>query len=197
MPSSIRDANWTHMTRDEEIFWSGIPSLWTIAIPAVIGFVLIVVGVSLTIAFSVGLPWVPEMLTGTLAFAPLLIAVFGLVVIGLPALLLRYTRYVITSEELYRKEGFFRTDVVNIRHDRIQNTSCNQSFLERIFSFGDILIFTSGTDDSEIMLTNVPQPQEVRGILAKAQDVAAERSEAAESPAAAPQADGASGSDVS
>ena len=184
------------MTSDEEIYWSGMPSLWTITVQVIMGLVLVIIGVSLTIAFSVELPWVPEMLTGTLAFAPLIIAVFGLVIIGFPLLLLRYTRYVITSEELYRKEGFLRTDVVNIRHDRIQNTSCNQSFLERIFSFGDILIFTSGTDDSEIILTNVPHPQEVRGILAEAQDVAAEQSETTEPPAAAPQADSSSSSET-
>lgn len=196
MADSVRRADWTHMTSDEEILWSGVPSLWTVAVEVVMGLVLIIAGLTLTIAFGVGLPWVPEALTGTLAFAPLVVSVVGLAIIGIPLILLRYTRYIITSEELYRKKGFLRTDVVNIRHDRIQNTSCNQSFLERVFSFGDILIFTSGTDESEIILGNVPHPQQVRGILAKAQDAATEESGTNEPSPAAAHADGTSSSDV-
>ena len=76
----------------------------------------------------------------------------------------------ITTEEVYRKEGLISQDILKIRHDRIQNTTCSQSALERLFSLGDITIYTAGSDDLEILLTNVSQPQDVNGILTKAFD---------------------------
>lgn len=192
MAKPVRQADWMHMTDDEDILWAGKPSLWTVATEIAIGLVLIITGISFTIAFLVELPWVPEALTGTLAFAPLVIAAFGITIIALRLIVLRFTRYVITTEEVYRKDGIFATNVLNIRCDRIENTGCSQSIVERIGSFGDIQIYTSGTDSSEIILANVPNPQQIRGVLGKAQDIAAEKSVASES--VDPTASGESGS---
>lgn len=184
MAGSIQQVEWVHMNPEEKLIWAGNPSLWTLAVNIVMGLILIILGISLTIAFGVGLSWVPPVLSGPVVFAPLLLAVVGIAIIVFPLVLLLHTRYIITTEELYRKTGFFRRDIKNIRHDMIQNTSCNQSLYERLLSFGDIGIYTAGTDSTEIILMNVRRPQQVVNIIKKASDDASDDSETNESSAA-------------
>ena len=184
MAGSIQQVEWVHKNPEEKLIWAGNPSLWTLAVNIVMGLILIILGISLTIAFGVGLSWVPPVLSGPVVFAPLLLAVVGIAIIVFPLVLLLHTRYIITTEELYRKTGFFRRDIKNIRHDMIQNTSCNQSLYERLLSFGDIGIYTAGTDSTEIILMNVRRPQQVVNIIKKASDDASDDSETNESSAA-------------
>ena len=168
MEGSIEQAEWIHMNPDEKLIWAGNPSLWTLAINVVVGLVFIIIGISLTIAFGVGLSWVPPVISGPIVFTPLLLVVVGAAIIGYPLTLLLHTHYVITTHELYRKTGFFRRNVKNIKHDMIQNTSYNQSLIERLLTLGDVMIFTAGTDSTEIVLMNVKQPQQVAKIIKKA-----------------------------
>lgn len=170
MASNSKVADWVHLTEDEEVLWADYPSIYTIWSDILFSLVLIVIGIAFTIALTLPLDWVPEFLTGKWAWTPLILVVAGIVFGGIQYGLLRRTRYVITSEEVYRKEGLISQNVTSIRHDRIQNTSCSQSALERALSFGDITIFTAGSDDQEILLTDVPHPQQVTGIITEALD---------------------------
>ena len=165
MAGTIEPVDWMHMGEDERLIWAGNPTLWTLAINVVVGLALIIFGISLTIAFAVGLSWVPPMISGPLVLVPLVLALMGVLVIAYPLILLLHTHYVITTDELYRKTGFLRRDVENLSHGMIQNTSCNQSLLERALSFGDVMVFTAGTDSTELVLMNVKQPQRIMEII--------------------------------
>jgi uncharacterized membrane protein YdbT with pleckstrin-like domain len=168
--ASVETADWLHLTDDEEVLWNGHPSLYTIGSDVLFSLFLIVVGIGLTAAFLIPLDWVPEALAEQWAFLPLILVAAGIVFFAIQYGMVRRTHYVITTEEVYRKEGLISQDVLKIRHDRIQNTTCSQSALERLFSFGDITIYTAGSDDLEILLTNVSQPQQVSKILTEAFD---------------------------
>lgn len=168
--ASVETADWLHLTDDEEVLWDGHPSLYTIGSDILFSLVLIVVGLGLTAAFLIPLDWVPEAFAEQRALLPLIFVAAGIVFFGIQYGMLRRTHYVITTEEVYRKEGLISQDVLKIRHDRIQNTTCSQSALERLLSLGDITIYTAGSDDLEILLTNVSQPQDVNGILTEAFD---------------------------
>ena len=170
-----QDYDWLHLTDDEAVLWTGHPSLYTVAPGLLASFVLAAVGIALTVAFALSVAWLPDPLTTLPAWTPLVLVVCGALYAVGEYIVLKQTRYVITTEEVYRKEGLLRQNVAKIRHDRIQNTTCDQSLVERLFSFGDITIYTAGTDAMEIRLTDVPQAQTVNGLLTEALDDAADQ----------------------
>jgi uncharacterized membrane protein YdbT with pleckstrin-like domain len=169
----LKSPDWVHLTDDEEMLWTGRPSLYIIAPGILGGFILAAVGIALTVSITLSLAWLPDVLTRLPAWTPLILVVCGVFYAVSEYVLLKQTRYILTTEEVYRKDGLLRKNVSKIRHDRIQNTTCDQSLLARLFSFGDITIYTAGTDAMEIRLTDVPQPQKVNGLLTRALDDAA------------------------
>ena len=155
-------ADWVTLTEGEEVLWQGHPSLRLITPSVVVGLVLALGGVVLTVVLT----------EPTVRWLPLLGVPLGIAVVAWAYVSLVSTRYVLTSEEVYRKRGIFDQSVAQIRLDRVQNTTFSQSPTERLFSYGDITIYTAGSDTMDITLTNVPNPQEVNQRLTEALDAA-------------------------
>ena len=155
-------ADWVTLTEGEEVLWQGHPSLRLITPSVVVGLVLALGGVVLTVVLT----------EPTVRWLPLLGVPLGIAVVAWAYVSLVSTRYVLTSEEVYRKRGIFDQSVAQIRLDRVQNTTFSQSPTERLFSYGDITIYTAGSDTMDITLENVPNPQEVNQRLTEALDAA-------------------------
>ena len=155
-------ADWVTLTEGEEVLWQGHPSLRLITPSVVVGLVLALGGVVLTVVLT----------EPTVRWLPLLGVPLGIAVVAWAYVSLVSTRYVLTSEEVYRKRGIFDQSVAQIRLDRVQNTTFSQSPTERLFSYGDITIYTAGSDTMDITLENVPSPQEVNQRLTEALDAA-------------------------
>lgn len=167
MPSNAAAPEWVTLTAGEEVRWDGHPSLRLVVPSIVLGFALIAAGAALAVVLD--LEGVPQWL-------PLVLVPVGLLVVGWAYLVNRSTRYVITSEEVYRKRGLLGRDVAQIRLDRVQNTAVSQSFGQRLLSYGDVAIYTAGTDTMNIVLDDVPDPRRVNRILTEQLDAVAERS---------------------
>ena len=75
------------------------------------------------------------------------------------------SHYAITTQELCYRSSIISESVIQIRLANIQNTEYSRSILERILGYGDISMQTSGTDTTELLIENVPNPREVNGIL--------------------------------
>jgi uncharacterized membrane protein YdbT with pleckstrin-like domain len=157
-------ADWVTLTEGEEVLWQGHPSLRLITPSVVVGLVLAVGGLALTIVLT----------DPPIRWLPLLGIPLGLAVVAWAYVSLVSTRYVLTSEEIYRKTGVISQSVAQIRLDRVQNTTCSQSLTERLFSYGDITIYTAGSDTMDITLADVPDPQQVNRHLTEALDAASE-----------------------
>ena len=155
-------ADWVTLTEGEEVLWQGHPSLRLITPSVVVGLVLALGGVVLTVVLT----------EPTVRWLPLLGVPLGIAVVAWAYVSLVSTRYVLTSEEVYRKSGILNQSVAQIRLDRVQNTTFSQSPTERLFSYGDITIYTAGSDTMDITLENVPNPQEVNQRLTEALDAA-------------------------
>ena len=155
-------ADWVTLTEGEEVLWQGHPSLRLITPSVVVGLVLALGGVVLTVVLT----------EPTVRWLPLLGVPLGIAVVAWAYVSLVSTRYVLTSEEVYRKSGILNQSVAQIRLDRVQNTTFSQSPTERLFSYGDITIYTAGSDTMDITLENVPSPQEVNQRLTEALDAA-------------------------
>jgi uncharacterized membrane protein YdbT with pleckstrin-like domain len=155
--------DWVTLTEGEEVLWDGHPSLRLITPAVVVGLLLVIGGIALTLFLT----------DPPIRWLPLLGVPIGLAVIAWSYVSLVSTHYVLTTEEVYRKTGLVNRSVAQIRLDRVQNTTCSQSIAERLFSYGDITIYTAGSDTMDITLDDVPHPNEVNRRLTEALDAAA------------------------
>lgn len=169
--------SWLHLTNSEQVLWAGHPTRWQL-VPTILLSLFIVAG-----ALVLGLVWLTgqptelaepmagftsEMWLGVFTIVAVLLALTAGVEYG------RWSRnwYVITTQEIYHRTGLIAEDVREIRLENIQNTYHTQSITERLFNYGDIGIETSGTDATEMMLENVPDPSTVGNVLATQRDYA-------------------------
>lgn len=148
---------WVTLTEGETVRWSGHPSYRPVAIYIGLGLVVALAGAVLAALFQ---PW----------WAPLLLVPVGLAISG-RYLVERWTvRYVVTSEEVYKKRGLYTRNVTQLRLDRVQNTSFNQSVFERFLDYGDIHVETAGSDTTELVFEDVPHPERVNKIITEGLD---------------------------
>lgn len=159
---------WLHLSSEEKVLWFGRPH-WITILPAillmVIMFAVAVAGTAflaqMDISAAAGTD-IPEWVS----FLPLVVALIGLLGGVWVYLKWRYTAYVITSGEIYEKRGVISQNIDHFRIDRIQNTTCNQSIIERLLSFGDVVIYTAGSGRQDMILDHVPHPKQVDETLA-------------------------------
>ncbi len=159
--------SWVTLTEDEAVVWQSPPSLLPYLAGMVGSLVAVVVGV-VVLVVSTGI-----VSLGVAAALPVAVpGVVGLVAggflvavgaIGVTRDLLRWrsNHYVVTTEEVYRKQGLFSRTVTNLRIDSIENTAFSQSAVGRLFSYGDVRVTTAGTDQADVVFENVSHPDEV------------------------------------
>jgi uncharacterized membrane protein YdbT with pleckstrin-like domain len=160
---NVSDADWIHLTDDEVVRWTGRPSRVTIA-PAVLGGLAVALaGITLWIepgptVTAGGLPaWVGDL--------PLVLVAAGLALSLLVYLDWLRLLYVITDEEVYVKEGLVSRDVTQVRLDRVQNTAFEQSVRQRVLGYGDVRLYTAGTNTEDITFERVPGPEQVSQLV--------------------------------
>ena len=160
---NIDDANWIHLTEDEEVLWVGRPSRMTILLSLVIGLLLVVIGLLssywlIAEVAAADLPW-------WMGYLPVIFSIVGILWVAIVYLNWLRLLYVITDEEIYVKYGLISRDVTQVRLDRVQNTTFDQSMLQRIFRFGHVNIYTAGSSTEDITFTNVPRPERLTRML--------------------------------
>ncbi|RRJ31001.1 PH domain-containing protein [Halocatena pleomorpha] len=146
--------SWVTLTEGEQLVWNGHPSLRSVGGTFVVGLILIAVGIGIGALF--------EDVIRLLSLVPIGL---GLFIAGVTYVNYRSVQYVLTAEEVYKKSGIISRNVVNIRLDRIQNTSYTQSLPERFLGYGHIQIDTAGTGGSDLILEDVPNPEHVNGLI--------------------------------
>lgn len=169
----LADADWLHLTDGEEIRWTGRPSRYTIAASLIVAGALVVAGVAITF-------WLVPLADGGevpdwLGFAPLLLTLYGVVRGTATYLNWRRHLYVITDEGVYVRYGLVSRDITQVPIDRVQNSSFDQSMLQRALSFGDVHIFTAGSSTEDLTFENVPNPHVVSEALTVTQSEQRER----------------------
>lgn len=160
---NVEAADWLHLTENEEVQWTGRPSRFTIVVPVVGGMVLAFAGIAL--AFWLRPHAEASVLPGVVGYLPLGLSLVGLGWAGTVYLDWLRLLYVVTDEVIYVKHGLVSRDVTQIRLERVQNTSFDQSLLERILRFGDVRIYTAGTGTEDLVFENVSNPERVCQLL--------------------------------
>ncbi|ELZ82071.1 PH domain-containing protein [Haloferax larsenii] len=141
----MSDIEWLGET-DEAVVWDGRPRIQTV-IPAVVAAVVILAGAAL-VAVQVNQP----------LFA--LVGVLGVVAPVWSYLRVVNTRYVVTTEALYKKTGVLSRNVRRVSLDRIQNSMLSQDITGSLFGYGTISAEAAG--GGAIRFQKVNDPHEVR-----------------------------------
>jgi uncharacterized membrane protein YdbT with pleckstrin-like domain len=76
----------------------------------------------------------------------------------------RQKKYLLTNQRIIIKRGFLRRRKSYIHYNKIEDIIVSQSLLDRIFSSGDMEIF-SGHETTDIILEDVPNPLEVEDMI--------------------------------
>lgn len=144
--------SWVTLAPKEQVVWQGHPSHWVIAEQLIIGSIVVGIGVA-------GLILLP----GLWIALPAALILGGGAYAGLVSFKHRQVKYLLTSTEIYKKSGVFSKSVINLRLDRIQNTSFTQSFTQRLLTYGTIQIETAGTEGTDLVIEAANDPEYVVG----------------------------------
>lgn len=117
---------------DESITWTGTPSQWT--------------NVHIFLFFG--------LLLGVLVI-PLIYAIWCYIVV-------RCTRYELTTQRLRLITGVFSKHVDEVELYRVRDTTLIQPFLQRIVRLGTIVVISSDATDPQITIHAIARPREVR-----------------------------------
>jgi predicted Zn finger-like uncharacterized protein len=75
------------------------------------------------------------------------------------------TSLTITSSRSILRKGILSSRTSEVQHDDIRNIKADRSTLERLLNYGDIAISSSGQDDFEIVINDIPDPEGVLKII--------------------------------
>ena len=75
------------------------------------------------------------------------------------------TSLTITSSRSILHRGILSSSTSEVQHDDIRNIRADRSTIERLLNYGDIAISSSGQDDFEIVVHDIPDPEGVLKII--------------------------------
>lgn len=81
----------------------------------------------------------------------------------------RTTQLTLTTERVLFRRGIFTRKTSEVRYADIRNITVDQTFRERLFRFGDLAISSSGQDDMEIVIDDIPNPTKVAELIRRQQ----------------------------
>lgn len=114
-----------------------------------------------------GKPHKSSLIPALIIGVPLSLVLIGLAIIGAAYLYRENTRYVVTTDALYRKSGVLSRDVQRIDFEKVQNTSYSQGFFGARFGYGNVDISTAGGSGVEMQFQSVPEPRHIQETINK------------------------------
>ena len=70
----------------------------------------------------------------------------------------------VTNRDMLYEEGLLRKNRKELALDKVRTVEVDQSFVERIFSVGEVRVFTAG-DQPEIVVKGLPDPNRIRELV--------------------------------
>ena len=154
------DDDWLLLDSDEVVQWSDHPHLTVVLPRAVLGAILVIIGIG-----SVVIPVVSALVVPSLLDILLIL----LVPVGIALPLRLYlsvmnTRFVVTDQSLYVKRGILSKRVEQVGIDSIQNSSYSQEMRGAVLGYGTVSIDTAGSTTT-IRFHDIANPQTVYALI--------------------------------
>lgn len=158
------------LTQGERILHIGRISPWSFFMSIVVAVAFFVMAISIFYfkRFFGGI--MPNGLEGWVVAAIISIAPFLIGFFMLIGLYIKYktTEFGITNRRVIFKRGLFRRETSEINLSRIESMNLKQNIIERMFNFGDIIIYGGGEMQSTIL--DVHDPMAFRKAFVEAQN---------------------------
>ena len=147
------------LTHDERVVKELHPHWMTVAVPTLIGIVLVGLAAAGVVLTPVSSTWsfVEWVILGVAALLMLWLVV-------LPYARWRTTHYVITSHRVMARSGILSKRGKDIALGKITDVSFNRTLLDRIVGAGSLHIESAG-DSPDEDLTNIPNSDEIQQLL--------------------------------
>lgn len=71
----------------------------------------------------------------------------------------------ITNKRTIERRGLLSKSTDEVLHDHVRNVKVDQTFYNRVVRIGQIGIASSGSDQTEIVMEDLPDPQKIREII--------------------------------
>jgi len=71
----------------------------------------------------------------------------------------------ITNKRTIERRGLLSKSTDEVLHDHVRNIKVDQSFYERVVKIGQIGIASSGSDQTEIIMEDLPDPHRIREVI--------------------------------
>ncbi len=153
------------LTDDEEVLRE-FHAHWRVLLPP-IGIALgLVVVASLVTAFA-GTTMVGAVTLPTVAWV--VAVVVGIAVFVRPAITWWYTRHILTTERIIVRHGVVSRSGVEIPLENINNVHFNQSLVERMLGYGDVLLESAGAT-GQSRLADIPDPEQFQSQIYAARE---------------------------
>lgn len=85
----------------------------------------------------------------------------GLFFIAKWSVVSRATQLSLTTERLVYREGIFNHRTSEVRYEDVRNITLDLSLRERLLGYGDLSVSSAGQDDMEIVIHDIPKPEQV------------------------------------
>lgn len=85
-------------------------------------------------------------------------------ILGLP---ISFTRYILDEDRLISRIGLFRTVTNETLLYRILDIKMSQSFGQKLFGVGSLMLYTADQSDNQFELKNIKNPEKVRRALSE------------------------------
>ncbi|MHC5028895.1 MAG: PH domain-containing protein [Planctomycetota bacterium] len=82
-----------------------------------------------------------------------------------------WIKLVITNKRTIRHEGIVTRHTTEVLHDHVRSVDIEQSFIQRLLGIGKIGISSAAQSDTEIQMTDIPDPYEVKALIDEYRDL--------------------------
>ncbi|MFB6097110.1 MAG: PH domain-containing protein [Haloferacaceae archaeon] len=155
------DYDWLSLDSGEEIVWTGQPRVRSVlgSAAGALAFVVVALVVLGGVAASGTAPTWMATVAGALA------VLYGAAQVGWAYLRVTRTHYVLTTENLYRRDGVFSETVNRVGVEKIQRTTLSKGLLGNLFDYGTVDVSTAGGSGVEMRIEDLDDPGSLRSEL--------------------------------
>ena len=126
-----------------------------------LGFLLLGVAGAVAVAFGLLGNTLFGIEASVLWIAGLAMIVVAALYVAWAKIMAQATTLTVTTKRTILEHGLFNKNTSEVQHDDVRNIKSDRSFLERTFGYGDIALSSSGQDEMEIVVKDIPNPQEL------------------------------------
>lgn len=144
---------------DESVIEVIHPAVFRSHLFGVILCILLIAGGVVAIVISV--PMVPAALGWGLLASGIFAILISLFFLIKWFIVSRATKLSLTTERIIYRQGIFHHITSEVRYHDVRNISLDLSLRERILGYGDLAVSSAGQDDMEIVIQDIPSPEDV------------------------------------